>query len=136
MEVNDGRRKNRADDWSRSTRLYLPIGEDVISSDNSISEKRLFVKSRGSGVRDQMKSVVLHRDFEGLPVWQKDYESFMKTVGFQTKLCKPRHPFTKVQDKTAPGNWVHFSFGWVQNAQSKTGGNCAGKNVIYFSHFY
>ena len=43
---------------------------------------------------DNMKSVVLHRDFEGHPVWQKDYESFMKTVGFQTKLCKPRHPFT------------------------------------------
>lgn len=44
---------------------------------------------------DNMKSVVLHRDFEGHPVWQKDYEVFMKTVGFQTKLCKPRHPFTK-----------------------------------------
>ena len=44
---------------------------------------------------DNMKSVVLHRDFEGHPVWQKDYEAFMKTVGFQTKLCKPRHPFTK-----------------------------------------
>ena len=44
---------------------------------------------------DNMKSVVLHRDFEGYPVWQKDYESFMKTVGFQTKLCKSRHPFTK-----------------------------------------
>ena len=44
---------------------------------------------------DNMKSVVLYRDFEGHPVWQKDYESFMKTVGFQTKLCKPRHPFTK-----------------------------------------
>ena len=44
---------------------------------------------------DNMKSVVLRRDFEGYPVWQKDYESFMKTVGFQTKLCKPRHPFTK-----------------------------------------
>ncbi len=44
---------------------------------------------------NNMKSVVLHRDFEGHPVWQKDYESFMKTVGFQTKLCKPRHPFTK-----------------------------------------
>lgn len=25
----------------------------------------------------------------------KDYEAFMKAVGFQTKLCKPRHPFTK-----------------------------------------
>lgn len=44
---------------------------------------------------DNMKSVVLHRDFEGHPVWQKDYEVFMRTVGFQTKLCKPRHPFTK-----------------------------------------
>ena len=44
---------------------------------------------------DNMKSVVLHRDFEGNPVWQKDYEAFMKTVGFRTKLCKPRHPFTK-----------------------------------------
>ncbi len=44
---------------------------------------------------DNMKSVVLHRDLEGHPVWQKDYESFMKTVGFETKLCKPRHPFTK-----------------------------------------
>ena len=44
---------------------------------------------------DNMKSVVLHRDLEGHPVWQKDYETFMKTVGFDTKLCKPRHPFTK-----------------------------------------
>lgn len=44
---------------------------------------------------DNMKSVILHRDFDGHPVWQKDYEVFMRTVGFQTKLCKPRHPFTK-----------------------------------------
>lgn len=44
---------------------------------------------------DNMKSVVIRRDFEGRPIWQKDYESFMSTVGFQTKLCKPRHPFTK-----------------------------------------
>jgi len=44
---------------------------------------------------DNMKSVVIKRDFEGYPVWQKDYEAFMNTVGFQTKLCKPRHPFTK-----------------------------------------
>lgn len=29
------------------------------------------------------------------PLWQKNYEAFMKTVGFQTKICKPRHPFTK-----------------------------------------
>lgn len=44
---------------------------------------------------DNMKSVFLHWDFEGYPVRQKYYESFMKTVGFQTKLCKLRHPFTK-----------------------------------------
>ena len=42
----------------------------------------------------------------------------------------------EAQDNTAPGNWVHFSFGWVQNAQSKTGGDSAGKNVIYFARFY
>ena len=48
-----------------------------------------------SVLTDNMKSVVLHRDLEGRPVWQKDYETFMKTVGFETKLCKPRHPFTK-----------------------------------------
>lgn len=44
---------------------------------------------------DNMKSVVIRRDLEGHPVWQKDYEAFMKTIGFETKLCKPRHPFTK-----------------------------------------
>ena len=44
---------------------------------------------------DNMKSVVVKRDVEGHPIWQKDYESFMKNVGFHTRLCKPRHPFTK-----------------------------------------
>lgn len=44
---------------------------------------------------DNMKSVVIGRDSEGNPIWQKDYEVFMKDVGFQTKLCKVRHPFTK-----------------------------------------
>ena len=44
---------------------------------------------------DNMKSVVIKRDFDGNPIWQKDYESFMKTLGFKTKLCKPYHPFTK-----------------------------------------
>ena len=42
-----------------------------------------------------MKSVVIRRDLEGHPVWQVDYEAFMNTVGFKTKLCKPRHTFTK-----------------------------------------
>lgn len=44
---------------------------------------------------DNMKSIVIKRDYQGHPVWQKDYEAFMKTVGFNTKLCKPRHPYTK-----------------------------------------
>ena len=61
---------------------------------------------------DNMKSVVLRRDLEGHPVWQKDYESFMRKVGFSTRLCKPRHPFTKgkverlvrfVKDNFMPG---------------------------------
>ena len=44
---------------------------------------------------DNMKSVVIRRDSEGHPIWQKDYELFMGNIGFNTKLCKPRHPFTK-----------------------------------------
>ena len=36
---------------------------------------------------DNMKSVVIRRDSAGHPLWQHDYEAFMKTVGFQTKLC-------------------------------------------------
>ena len=44
---------------------------------------------------DNMKSVVIRRDAEGKPVWQVDYAAFMACVGFKTRLCKPRHPFTK-----------------------------------------
>lgn len=44
---------------------------------------------------DNMKSVVIRRTSEGHPIWQKDYEAFMNTAGFETKLCRPRHPFTK-----------------------------------------
>ena len=44
---------------------------------------------------DNMKSVVIKRDFENHPIWQPDYENFMNTVGFNTRLCKPRHPYTK-----------------------------------------
>ena len=44
---------------------------------------------------DNMKSVVIKRDFENHPIWQPDYENFMNTVGFNTGLCKPRHPYTK-----------------------------------------
>lgn len=44
---------------------------------------------------DNMKSVVNKRDLDGRPLWNTEYEAFMNTVGFNTKLCKPRHPFTK-----------------------------------------
>ena len=44
---------------------------------------------------DNMKSVVIRRDSMGHPIWQKDYAAFMDAVGFETKLCLPRHPFTK-----------------------------------------
>lgn len=44
---------------------------------------------------DNMKSVVIRRNEDGKPIWQKDYAEFMNTVGFETTLCKPRHPFTK-----------------------------------------
>lgn len=44
---------------------------------------------------DNMKSVVIRRDSLNKPIWQKDYELFMNNLGFETKLCKPRHPFTK-----------------------------------------
>ena len=44
---------------------------------------------------DNMKSVTTGRDADGKPVWNKEYENFMVTVGFETRLCKPRHPFTK-----------------------------------------
>lgn len=44
---------------------------------------------------DNMKSVVTRRDVDGKPVWNKEYANFMVTIGFETKLCKARHPFTK-----------------------------------------
>lgn len=49
----------------------------------------------GHVLTDNMKSVVVKRDVEGNPVWQADYAAFMACVGFKTRLCKPRHPFTK-----------------------------------------
>lgn len=44
---------------------------------------------------DNMRSVVTRRDAGGNPVWQADYAAFMGAAGFRTRLCKPRHPFTK-----------------------------------------
>ena len=42
-----------------------------------------------------MKSVVTRRDADGHPVWNGEYAAFMGCVGFRTRLCKPRHPWTK-----------------------------------------
>lgn len=44
---------------------------------------------------DNMASIVIRRDSEGKPIWNHDFEAFMDVIGFKTKLCKPRHPFTK-----------------------------------------
>lgn len=44
---------------------------------------------------DNMKSVVTGRDATGRPLWNLEYSSFMDAVGFTTRLCKPRHPYTK-----------------------------------------
>ena len=44
---------------------------------------------------DNMKSVTTGRDIDGKPLWNNEYANFMATVGFETKLCRPRHPFTK-----------------------------------------
>ncbi len=46
---------------------------------------------------DNMRSVVTRRDEAGRPVWNAEYAEFMERVGFRTRLCKPRHPFTKGQ---------------------------------------
>ena len=44
---------------------------------------------------DNMKSIVNGRDSNGRPLWNVEYAAFMSAVGFETRLCKPRHPFTK-----------------------------------------
>lgn len=49
----------------------------------------------GHVLTDNMRSVVIGRDADGRPDWQVDYAAFMARLGFKTKLCKPRHPFTK-----------------------------------------
>ena len=85
---------------------------------------------------DNMKSVVIRRDMGGHPIWQKDYEAFMKTVGFHTKLCKPRHPFTKGKVERliqfVKGNFladrVFFNISDLNQAALEW---CNGQNSIY-----
>ena len=44
---------------------------------------------------DNMASVSNRRDMEGNPVFNAEYDGFQQLVGIRTKLCKPRHPWTK-----------------------------------------
>lgn len=44
---------------------------------------------------DNMASVSNRRDNNGNPVFNKEYEVFQDLVGFETRLCRPRHPWTK-----------------------------------------
>ena len=85
---------------------------------------------------DNMKSVVLKRDNEGRPIWQKDYELFMGNIGFETKLCKPRHPFTKgsverlvrfVKDNFLPGR----VFNELTDLNYEANGWCNRQNASY-----
>ncbi len=44
---------------------------------------------------DNMASVSNRRDSFGKPIMNATYDAFQKACGFRTKLCKPRHPYTK-----------------------------------------
>ena len=44
---------------------------------------------------DNMASVARGRDAQGHPRWNKEYDEFQKLAGFETRLCKVAHPFTK-----------------------------------------
>ena len=44
---------------------------------------------------DNMASVSNRRDASGKPIMNATYDAFQKACGFTTRLCKPRHPFTK-----------------------------------------
>ena len=76
---------------------FSGLGAPFVRSKGTVSGG-VFIQYMGMPkvvLTDNMKSVVLHRDLEGHPVWQKDYEAFMKALSFETKLCKSRHPFTE-----------------------------------------
>ena len=44
---------------------------------------------------DNMSSVVTGRDSSGGIIFNREYDDFQHAVGFVTKLCKARHPWTK-----------------------------------------
>lgn len=42
-----------------------------------------------------MASVSNHRDSNGNPIFNKEYDGFQRTLGIETRLCKVKHPWTK-----------------------------------------
>lgn len=46
---------------------------------------------------DNMASVVAGRHSDGSIKWNSSYDGFQRQLGFSTRLCKPRHAFTKGQ---------------------------------------
>jgi len=44
---------------------------------------------------DNMASVSNRRDSNGNPIFNKEYDDFQRFVGFDTRLCKVKHPWTK-----------------------------------------
>lgn len=44
---------------------------------------------------DNMASVTKGRDCYGNVIYNHNYDSLQQALGFKTKLCKPRHPWTK-----------------------------------------
>lgn len=44
---------------------------------------------------DNMASVTTGRDAYGDVIYNTEYDAFQHALGFKTKLCKPRHPWTK-----------------------------------------
>ena len=87
---------------------------------------------------DNMKSVIVRRDADGRPVWQADYAEFMGVVGFRTRLCRPRHPYTKGKVERlvrfVKGNFVSVNLFFTSFAKqahrSRKGGFTGCANVF------
>lgn len=82
---------------------------------------------------DNMKSVVIKRDSDGNPIWNHDYDLFQKTIGFDTKLAKVAHPWSKgaverlvryVKDNFIPGRRFYN----ISDMNSQVGVWCEQKN--------
>ena len=44
---------------------------------------------------DNMASISNHRDCNGNPIFNKEYDDFQNLLGIETRLCKVKHPWTK-----------------------------------------